>query len=82
MRGKPKQGDAPAPRKAKAPRQQNLFNRAMLKRMFLQRAAALRPAWGPNRFSEDNYAKIEADFRNYVDRQIMAQPSKGKTIKL
>ena len=59
-----------------------LFNHAALKRMFIQRAAVLRPAWSPSRFSEENFGKIEAEFRAYVDRKIMEQPSIGKTIKL
>jgi hypothetical protein len=50
--------------------------------MFIQRAAVLRPAWSPSRFSEENFGKIEAEFRAYVDRKIMEQPSIGKTIKL
>lgn len=60
----------------------NLLNKSSVKRHFLQRAEVLRPAWAPTRFSEENYNKLEAELRAWIDQKIMQQPSIGKTIKL
>lgn len=59
-----------------------LTNRAAVKRYILLRWEAMRPHHEINRVSGKAIDLAEAHLRNWLDQQIHAHPSKGKTFTI
>jgi len=59
----------------------SLLNKSAVRKHLLERAALKRPGWKPTRVSENTLFRIEAEFRERLDRLLHSLPSKGKTIQ-
>lgn len=59
----------------------SLLNKSALHEHLLERAAVIRPGWRPTRVSEATIFRIEAEFREKIDRMLHSLPSRGKTIQ-
>lgn len=58
----------------------NYINAKATKELALHIAKTNRPAWGPERVSREFLERIDARVRAMVTNEVMAHPSKGKTI--
>jgi len=66
----------------KLPKNSSLLNRAYTKRMILDMAKTLRPAWPAERVGQESLDWLEGRLKAIIRDGLMHHPSVGKTIYL
>ena len=72
----------PSKTEDKLPKQSSLLNRAYTKRMVLDMAKSLRPAWQAERVGQETLDWLEGRLKSIIRDGLMHHPSVGKTIYL
>lgn len=70
----------PTEKVEKCRKQSTLLNRAYTKRVVIDMAKALRPAWPVERVSEETLDWLEGRLKSMIRDGLMRHPSVGKTV--